>query len=115
MKSCVNESSGTRAKCVWGRATLAWVLALLVAVSAPIGAQGRSAGSDDLKLDRQLRHRVATSRNEEAPEKVIVRLRPGARRGIIRRLRAQGAVVTADLAVIEAVATRLPRRMLRQL
>jgi len=59
--------------------------------------------------------RVQADPDSSSAEKVIIRLKPGARRGLIRRLQAQGADVTADLAVIEAVATRLPRRLLRRL
>ncbi|MDH4066907.1 MAG: DNRLRE domain-containing protein, partial [Acidobacteriota bacterium] len=119
MKPLVNQSTvsapGIR---VATRIALATALAALVALSAPVGAQGRSGRSAEaghVKLDRHLQQRVTRALDDDAPEKVIVRLRPGARRGIIQRLRAQGATITADLPVVEAVATRLPGRMLRQL
>ncbi|MDH4064604.1 MAG: DNRLRE domain-containing protein, partial [Acidobacteriota bacterium] len=111
------ESKGrTRTTLLLGRTVVVTVLAALVAFTAPLGAKPRGVGNrDDLKFDRQLLQRVERDPDASTAEKVIVRLRPGARRGIIQRLRAQGATVTADLAVIEAVAARLPRRMLRRL
>ena len=47
--------------------------------------------------------------------RVILRLKPGTKRGLIQALRAQGATVSADFTVVEAVAARLPVRLLRAL
>jgi hypothetical protein len=70
---------------------------------------------DDFKMDRRLLHRAMTRPDSNTAEPVIVRLRPGARRGLIQRLRAQGATIKADMPVIEAVATALPPRLVRLL
>jgi hypothetical protein len=90
--------------------------AALVVTSTALGAQGQGPGSaHDRKLDARLRQRVASGADDLTAERVIVRLKPGTRRGLVRRLQAAGFTVDADLALVEGIALRLPRRLLRQL
>ncbi|MGE3843156.1 MAG: S8 family serine peptidase, partial [Vicinamibacterales bacterium] len=82
-----------------------------LAGTAPATAKG-----NDGKFDRHLRERLAkTSDADPTPESVILTVRPGARRGLVQRLRAMGATVNEDFTIIDASSAKLPARVLRQL
>jgi len=98
----------------WRAAAVAFAAAALSVVATPLYAQ-----QDEPKLDRLLREkveRVEQSLDDDAPVKVIVTVRKGARRGLIQKLMAHGATrVNADFTVIDATAAELSPRQLRRL
>ncbi len=94
-------------------------LLLIVAAAGDPQAQGRSGSSGPRRgahLDRPLAERLARGLDQDEENvRVIIRLKPGAKRGLIQALRAQGATVSADFTVVEAVAANLPVRLVRAL
>jgi hypothetical protein len=66
------------------------------------------------KMDRHLRER--TSRAADAtPFKVIVTLKPGAKRHFVKAMKASGLKIDADFTLTEAFAAQLPAGLLRAL
>ena len=94
-------------------------VAVLAAAFLGIAAQPIYAQHEDRKLDRHLRQRVEkveAFEAEDAPVKVIVTVRKGARRGLLQKLMAHGATrLNADFTVIDASAAELSPRQLRRL
>ncbi|MDH4064322.1 MAG: hypothetical protein OEW19_07970, partial [Acidobacteriota bacterium] len=106
------------------RRSTAAILALALCVLAggaatPIaqsrGASGPPAGaSARAHVDVQLAARLSRA-DDTAREKVIITVKPGAKRGLIQALMAQGATVSADFTIIEAFAADMPVGLLRAL
>ena len=89
------------------------MLAVALAFTCTVaGAQG--ASQDEKKFDKRLRDEINAA-SDDAPIKVIVTVKPGARRGLLQKLKAHGATVSADFTIIEAVAAELPPGLLRSL
>ena len=98
---------------IWQRLAL-WALVVAVAglgLASPVAAQ-LAARDKAGKLDRFLSHRAANAPDEDT-FKVIITLRPGARRGLLLRLRAHGVQISHDHTIINAVAAELPARLIR--
>ncbi|MDH4064580.1 MAG: hypothetical protein OEW19_09275, partial [Acidobacteriota bacterium] len=99
---------------------LALALCLLTGgVTTPLAQGGGSSGpvartSVPAHIDVQLAARLRTA-DDSARERVIVTVKPGAKRGLIRALVAQGAAVSADFTIIEAFAAEMPVGLLRAL
>ena len=71
-----------------------FLAALLLAVAVqPAGAQGDARK----KLDQHLRERLAAGEDGDTPVKVIVTVRPGARKGLVQKL--HGARRPGDVGV----------------
>jgi serine protease AprX len=104
----VDAVRGWRAR-GWQRSAAALLAALT------LGGQPAMAQDDDRKLDLHLRERLHKEWDDTRPAKVIVTVRPGARKGLIKKLMAHGATVNEDFTVIDASAAELPLRKLRQL
>ncbi|HVG86044.1 MAG TPA: S8 family serine peptidase, partial [Vicinamibacterales bacterium] len=100
---------------VWRRGLPLALLASLLMGSVPLRAQSLPGTAVAHKFDAALKSRMASSVNGATYEAVIVRLKPGARHGLIRRLKAAGLTVYADLGLVEGVAVKLPRHLLEQL
>ena len=94
------------------RARWCSVLAIAAAFSFVVATPATAKG-DHEKFDRKLRERLST--NDDSPKKVIITIRPGARRGLLQRLRAQGVTVNREHNIIEAVSTNLRPSLLRRL
>jgi serine protease AprX len=80
-----------------------------------VAAQPAQAQHEHRKLDRHLRGTVERATDDDAPVKVIVTVRPSARKGLPQKLRAHGARVSTDLSVIDASAAELTVKELRRL
>jgi hypothetical protein len=89
-----------------------WALPIALAVSSVLVSPA-AAKDDDRKFDKRLRERLAV--NDDSPKKVIITIRPGARLGLLQRLRAQGVTVNREHNIIEAVSTNLRPSLLRRL
>ena len=102
----------------WSSGWAAAAIALLVAAGAVApSAQGRSAQGPQRRADRadrQLAERLNQGDGSDR-ERVIITLKPGAKRWLLQELQAHGERADADFGVIDAFAGRLPRRLLRQL
>ena len=97
------------------RSTLAGLLALGVAALGIAGqATAQPASKHASKFDRSLREREKAT-DDATPLKVIVTLKPGAKRGLVRALKANGARLSDDFSIIEAFAGDLPAGLLRAL
>ena len=66
------------------------------------------------RVDQQLAERLNQGDGSDR-ERVIITLKPGAKRRLLQELQAYGERADQDFGVIDAFAGRLPRRMLRQL
>ncbi|MGH9255710.1 MAG: hypothetical protein ACRD3C_14210, partial [Vicinamibacterales bacterium] len=96
---------------IWHRVALA--LVLVATAAATLRAQGNSNSSSSSKAQ------VATARvdalladwlgrgDDNGTLRVIVNMKPGAKRGLIRALQAQGATISQDYTIIEAFAADL--------
>ena len=115
MKRVVGVMTACRAarSIVWTRAVFAMLLVLLSVGGPVLSAQGRNVERDERTLDAHLQARMHGGDDE--PQPVIVTFRPGARRGVVQRLMAQGATITSEYGIIEAVAATLPPGLLRSL
>ena len=93
-----------------------WLRPLMVAALILRCANAFAApGNDgDRKFDRQLRRNVHRGA-ESQKVKVILTLRPGARRGLLMRLAAQGVKITDNYSLTEAMVANLPKGMVRRL
>ena len=110
-----NEMSNpSRGKAIWGRALQLALAAIILAGVAPVHAQRGSDNRHEFKFDRHLSRRLAESGDGDS-ERVIVHVRPGARAGLIRRLQSAGQAVNGDLELVNSVALRASKRLLRQL
>jgi subtilisin family serine protease len=96
----------------WRAWAIAAAAALITIAAQPVWAQDDRDGK---KLDRHLRQAIEQGADEDAPAHVIVTVRPGARRGLVQKLRAHGATVSADFTVIDASAAQLTPRQMRRL
>ena len=104
----------------WSSGWYALAVALLLVATGTVAphAQGRGQGRGpqrradraDLQLAERLNQGDGTDR-----ERVIITLKPGAKRRLLQELQAYGERADQDFGVIDAFAGRLPRRMLRQL
>jgi hypothetical protein len=100
----------TQLRSLWRRTFASVLIIGLAALAlAPVAAAGPPS-----KMDRYLRDHAGQSA-DETPFKVIVTTRPGAKRGLIQALKAQGVNVNADFTLIEAFAATLPAGLLRAL
>ena len=66
------------------------LLTALVLVAAPAQAQRPNEDPADRKFDQHLRGRVQRGDDDGGEEEVIVRISPGARKGMVRRMQDQG-------------------------
>ena len=98
---------------IWQRLAL-WALIVAVAgLGLAFPAAAQPAGPEKAgKLDRFLEQHATNGPDDEAFD-VIITVRPGARRGLLKKLAAHGASVRADFQIIEAVAAELPARLIR--
>ena len=106
----MGETATTRSR--WGWLSLA-ICALLVAGLAGqvfAGQQGNVSQTHDKIVAARLQHGPD---DEVLP--VIIKIRPGARKGLLQKLEAHGAQVHSEFDIIEAVATDLPVGFLRAL
>jgi serine protease AprX len=88
-------------------------LALVLAASSIVGPA--AAHADTRKLDTHLLEKMRAASRDDNPVKIIVTVRPGARKGLLRRLEALGASVSDDFRTIEASAAYLRPSRLRRL
>jgi len=96
-----------------GQSGWRWLAAMVLAallVGLPAGVSARPTG----KLDRFLEQHAAHAPAADVYP-VIVTVRPGARRGVLKKLLAHGADVRAEFGIIEAVAADLPAGLIRSL
>ena len=111
--------SARRAKC-WSSGWYALALALLLVATGAVAphAQGRGQGRGPQRradrADRQLAERLNQGDGSDR-ERVIITLKPGAKRRLLQELQAYGERADQDFGVIDAFAGRIPRRLLRQL
>ncbi len=81
-------------------------------------AQGRSRAQRSERraerLDRHLEERLSRADDTEI-ERVIITMKPGTKRGLMRTLQGQGARLRKDFSVIEGFSGELPRSLLRSL
>lgn len=104
----------------WRLALAAAAAACVVAVGAqPAWAQSSRAQQDrHRKFDNDLRQkleRVESGQDPDAPVKVIVTLKPHARRGLGQKVRGRGGRHGGDFSVINGGAAELPPSKLREL
>jgi hypothetical protein len=102
-----------------GWLTVAIAFLLVVAGAVAPSAQGRGQGPHRRtdradRADRHLAERLNQGDGSDR-ERVIITLKPGAKRWLLKELQAHGERADVDFGVIDAFAGRLPRRMLRQL
>ena len=100
----------TQRPTLWRRTLACLLLPGLVALGLALDA----TAAPRAKMDGYLR-KHASQAADETPFKVIVTMRPGARRGMVQALKAQGAKANADFTLIEAFAASLPAGLLRAL
>jgi serine protease AprX len=100
----------------WTKGAVALGAALSVVAGGPV-AEAKGGGKNrEGKLDKHLRERLERQGEFDGePVKVIVTMRPGARKGRLKKLAAQGASVSDDFTVIDASAARVPLNKLRRL
>ncbi len=102
----------------WSSGWTTAVIALLVSAGAVApSAQGRGDKGPQRRaerVDRHLAERLDQGDGNDR-ERVIITLKPGAKRQLLQQMQAAGERADQDFGVIDAVATRLPRRVLRQL
>ena len=104
----------------WSSGWYALAVALLLVATGAVAphaqsrGQGRGPQHRADRADRQLAERLNQGDGNDR-ERVIITLKPGAKRWLLQELQAQGERADKDFGVIEAFAGRLPRRMLRQL
>ena len=109
-------------KRTWSSVRYTVALALLQAAlgsGAPeaqgLRAPGKAAAHGQAeRLDQQLAARLGGARDTD-PLPVIITVKPGAKRGLLRALQAQGASVSEDFTIIEAFAGQLPAGLVRAL
>jgi serine protease AprX len=90
------------------------IVAVGTALAIVVGAG--SAQANDRKLDKRLRAQLDRIGHDDAtPINVIVTVRPGARKGLFKKLAAHGATVSDDFTIIDASAAKVPLRQLRRL
>ena len=90
------------------------VAAFLVVAFAAAGWAQPDRPRGHHKLDRFLAERTATA-SDDTPMDVIVTMRPGARRGIVKALKGSGVPVKDDITLIEAVKVRVPAKLVKLL
>ena len=90
------------------------ITGLITIALAIFGLAGLGAAEPASKFDKALRARAAES-SDDAPLKVIVTLRPGAKRGLVQALKAQRARLSNDFSIIEAFSGDLPAGLVRLL
>ncbi|MDH4063442.1 MAG: hypothetical protein OEW19_03515, partial [Acidobacteriota bacterium] len=102
----------------WSRLLQLATIALLLLTSGALPqAQGRGQVNGRgrvSRVDARLADRLTRDADTDT-ESVIVRVRPGARPGLIRALQAQGGNVSDDLPLVEGFAGRMPAGLLRAL
>ena len=92
------------------RAAVAALAALIALTAQPADAQHERG-----KLDRHLRSRVEEAPDDDVPVRVIVSVRPGARRGLQQKVRAHGGRAAGAFNIIDAGAAELSPKQLRTL
>src|SRR5262245_10671362 len=103
-----------RSRIVWLSVLVAVVAAL--SGSVDLGAQDWRDAQSQRKFDKRLRERLAMpAQSAEDHERVIIRLRPGAKSAMLSVLQSQGAAVAVDHSIIEAVTVDLSTAQLRTL
>jgi hypothetical protein len=90
------------------------VASLLLAAVAALGLAPDVTAGPRAKMDRHLRERTSQAA-DATPFKVIVTLKPGAKRHVVKALKASGYQVGADFTLTEAFAAQLPAGVLRAL
>ncbi|MCC6991802.1 MAG: hypothetical protein IT181_22560, partial [Acidobacteria bacterium] len=103
----------------WSSGWTAVAIALLVIATGAVApsAQGRSGQRPQRRADRadlELAARLNQGDGSDR-ERVIITLKPGAKRRMLQDLQAYGERADKDFGVIEAVSGRMSRRLLRQL
>ncbi len=115
MRRAATQPFGPRTGIIWQRFAL-WALIVAVAglgLASPAAAQ--SAGPEKAsKRDRFLEQHAANA-PDDATFKVIITLRPGARKSLLQKLRAHGVEISHDHTIINAVAAELTARLIRRL